>query len=167
MMRLKRSRRSIAAVAALAALVGLLSPSAAHAEEAEEPISESVSATPIQLPGTSSTNSIIVCRANAQDPHDSTHFPGTMNSIGTIECTAPVDSLAITVSMEYSILTVAGPRTKSNSGRSSIMHNAARDCIPGYYRTRVTGWVVFPPGYTPSAGPVSHTSKYVVITCAD
>lgn len=56
----EQSRCSIAAVGVLAALVGLLSPSAAHAEEAEQPISESVSATPIQLPGTSSTNSIIV-----------------------------------------------------------------------------------------------------------
>ena len=45
-------------------------------------------------------NQSITCEANTQQPHNSTHQPGRINVVGTVECTGAVHELEIKVTLQ-------------------------------------------------------------------
>jgi hypothetical protein len=96
---------------------------------------------------------IITCTAKANNPHNSTHVGGTVNFVGSINCTAPVAALHMTLTLSFDGFPV-GSIPKSNAGRASISNNVAAACSSGGWQGSTVGTVIFPPGYTPHSGPV-------------
>jgi hypothetical protein len=106
----------------------------------------------------------ITCTPNVQNPHKSTHVPGTVNIVATISCTAPVPTLQVNAALYYNGL-LAAQSGYNNVAGSYAQNNAAVPCANGTYQ----GWggfvVVFPPGYTPPSGTTSGFGNAVSITC--
>ena len=106
---------------------------------------------------------VIICTAKANNPHNSTHVRGTVNFVGSINCTAPVASLHMTLTLSFDGFPVAS-KPKSNAGRASISNNVAAGCSSGGWQGSTVGTVTFPPGYTPHSGTVSASNEQS-ITC--
>ncbi len=94
------------------------------------------------------TDSEITCQLKANNPHNSTHVPGTVNMVATIICTGPVSQLSINAGLYYNGSLIA-TGSKSNSGSATVQANAATSCVSGTYQGGATGSVVFPSGYEP------------------
>lgn len=115
-------------------------------------------------PTTVAAQTTITCTLAIQNPHNSSHVPGTVNVVATWTCTAPVSSLSISVQLFLNGVQVASG-ANSNAGQAFLQGNAATTCVPGEYFGTASGTVVFPPGFVPPSGSGSVGSPTVLITC--
>lgn len=106
----------------------------------------------------------ITCTLQIDNPHSSSHVPGTVNVVARWTCTAPVTSLEISVQLFLNGVEVASG-ANDNAGQAFLQANAATTCVPGEYSGTASGTVVFPPGFEPPSGGGSVASPTVLITC--
>lgn len=92
---------------------------------------------------------VIVCKANVQQPHKSSHVPGTINVVATMACTHTVPSLAIGVGLYRNDRLVKLSRIRPFRNTRFGANNAAVPCKNGSYRGVANFAVVFPPGFNP------------------
>lgn len=125
------------------------------------------STSPPSATPTAAAASTITCTITADNPHKSTHVPGTVNVVGHTDCTAPVASISMTVYLyNYDtsrLVGVNGPT--GNSGRSSFALNAAASCISGRYYGYARTTINFPPGYSPSPQSAASYSSIILVNC--
>ncbi len=115
-------------------------------------------------PSDLSPNSVITCTVNVQNPHNSSHVHGTVNTISTIACTGAMSELAQYVGLYYNNVLV-GEKSYSNSGVASLTGNFATPCKSGTY-VGASSWLeVAPPGYYPPSDSGVAYSNVVTITC--
>lgn len=90
---------------------------------------------------------VINCSLRVDYPHLSTHEPGTVNVVATVECNRPVDSIEMTLGLARDYQEVVS-RTVTNSGVASLRSNVATSlpCVPGAYQGAAAARVTFPPG---------------------
>lgn len=149
--------------AATANAAGPAAPAAAAATSASG--SGQIVATMSAPSGQMTAAAVIVCTPNVQNPHNSTHVPGTVNVVVTLSCTAPVRSINIRAALYRNGLLVrdSGQRTVNNS--SFAQHNAAVPCQNATYQGWMSYGVLFPPGFVPPTGSGSGFGNVVSITC--
>ncbi len=90
----------------------------------------------------------ITCTLKINFPHKSTHFPGTVNVVGTIGCSAAVSRLSIRVGLYFNGHLKA-QKLVNSTHKSNVQSNAALPCFNGTYEGAATGLVIFPPGFSP------------------
>lgn len=157
---------------------GTPDPAVPDSDEAQ-PVTLSSEAAPPSNGGTGVTpfaagpgGAVINCQLQAQTPHNSSHVGGTINEIGTIECDAGVSSMTISVDLYKRVCTpdcswrlMKSSAPKLVFGSRRVQHNVAINCASGTYRGAMTGTVVFPPRYTPSAESGGAWSATRALTC--
>ena len=109
--------------------------------------------------------SIITCYPNVQNPHKSTHVPGTVNVVVTLTCTAPVPQINSRAALYRNGRLVKDSGQKSVYNTSFASHNAATACVSGWHQGWMSYGVLFPPGYSPPTGASSGFGNSVYITC--
>jgi hypothetical protein len=115
-------------------------------------------------PTSAAAQTTITCTLAIQNPHNSSHVPGTVNVVATWACTAPVSELSIDVQLFLDGVQV-GQGSNANAGSAALQANAAATCVPGQYFGTAQGSVVFPPGFVPPSGSASVQSPTVLISC--
>jgi hypothetical protein len=109
----------------------------------------------------------ITCTLAVQNPHNSTHVPGTVNVVSTIKCTSAVSYLDMNVGLYLEGVHVASGSNDA-SDTASLQANAATNCVSGSWSGGATGAVTYPAGYTPSTSDFGGTEVFspsVDITC--
>ncbi|HZM75107.1 MAG TPA: hypothetical protein VFC19_05235 [Candidatus Limnocylindrales bacterium] len=106
-----------------------------------------------------------MCTGNVQNPHKSTHVPGTVNVVVTLTCTSTVPQINIRAALYRNGLLVKDSGQKTVNNSSFAQHNAAVPCVNGTYRGWMSFGVLFPPGYVPQTGAGSAFGNSVSITC--
>jgi len=107
----------------------------------------------------------IVCTPTVQNPHKSTHVPGTVNVVVTLSCTQPVPGINIRAALYLNGLLVKDSGQKTVNNSAFAQHNAAVPCQSGTYQGWMSYGVLFPPGYVPPTGASSGFGNVVSITC--
>ena len=134
-------------------------------------LSTATASTPPSTSSSSSTSpdlgvaAVIVCTGNVQNPHKSTHVPGTVNVVVTLTCTARVPQINIRAALYRNGLLVKDSGQKTVNNTSFASHNAAVPCVSGTYRGWMSTGVLFPPGYIPPTSAGSAFGNSVSITC--
>jgi hypothetical protein len=163
--------------AALATVLAVPASAGAVPARAVSARAASVPAVPPTLPatlppsvtsGTATTSftpdDVITCTVNVQNPHNSSHVHGTINTIATILCTGAMEELAQSVGLYYADKLV-GQSYNSNTGSPSLTGNFATACKTGFY-TGASAWLeVPPPGYEPPYSEGVDYSNTVYIDC--
>lgn len=92
-----------------------------------------------------------VCTIKANDPHPSTHYTGTINSTGTVQCTMVMDEIYVQTFLEKSNGQVWSQPAVDYFNTPYEMSNAATSCKngPGTFRTRVSYTIHAPAGVNP------------------
>jgi hypothetical protein len=108
----------------------------------------------------------ITCTLNIDNPHHSTHVPGTANVEANVSCTAPVYSIELTIYL-FDLTHGRGEEDEfTNAGVASLSGNVAIDpCESGEYEGLAETTVTWPPGYTPSPQTWDVESPDVAISC--
>ncbi len=160
-------RHRLAIFASMFAVAACAAPAASGADQSSWPAAQRASATSSTASGRQAADSEITCVPGGDNPHKSTHVPGTINVIVNVTCTGPVTQITIRCGFYYNgALTYVGP-SKSFSGRATASTNAAVPCKSGYYQGYISYSVKFPPGYEPPTGGGSGADNpnVVKITC--
>jgi hypothetical protein len=121
---------------------------------------------------TAATASTIVCTPNVQNPHESSHVPGTVNVVGTVTCTSAVPEIQLQVALyrqnpadgRWYLQSASGVMTYSNTAFGQA--NAAAPCEDGNWVGWMSWYFKAPPGYTPPGGGNSGFGNQVAITCS-
>lgn len=93
---------------------------------------------------------VISCKANIQNPHHSSHKPGTVNVVATVKCTAPIFYISIHIALYYDSERVAEGSAEEGGEVEFLKANAATKCKSGTYQGFAWGLITFPPGFTPT-----------------
>ena len=118
------------------------------------------------LPGMGgATNSIIICTPDVQNPHNSTHKPGTVNEVVTVSCTAPVTQIQLVAGLYYNSTLVNQSPMQRCSNASSCQANTAVPCQNGDYRGGMSWGVYSPPGHEPPTYSNVGYGNTVTIAC--
>ena len=96
----------------------------------------------------------IECEANTQQPHNSTHRPGRINVVGTVECTGAVQELEVWVTLQeedciwlFCWWDDVGPTGHDDgTGVRRVQANSSIACVPGHYRGYSEERIVWPNG---------------------
>jgi hypothetical protein len=112
----------------------------------------------------SPADSVIVCTLQIQNPHKSTHVPGTVNIVATYSCSATVVELDIEITLYRNGLYVSDG-SDSVEVTSAMQANAATGCVSGTYQGVAIGHVQFPAGYEPNTQAGDVVSNSVYISC--
>jgi hypothetical protein len=108
---------------------------------------------------------VITCTQVTQNPHKSTHVPGTVNVVTVLTCTAPVPQINIRAALYRGGALVRDSGQKSVYNSRTAQHNAAVTCVNGTYQGWGSTGILFPPGYVPPTGTTSDWGNAVSITC--
>ncbi len=106
----------------------------------------------------------ITCTLSIDYPHESHHFPDTVNVEARWSCDAPVASLSMAIGLYFEGAPVRRT-TFSNVLQPSLDGNAAFPCVRGNWQGRAVGTVVFPPAFDPPSATVNVVSPILPITC--
>lgn len=127
------------------------------------PPTVTVTATP-QATGRASVESVITCTLQINNPHKSTHVPGTINVTATWGCSSIVAELDIEIYLYLGGILV-GDGSSSGEATANLQANAYSGCTSGTYQGIADGRVVFPAGYTPPTQFTTVHSGSVFISC--
>lgn len=105
------------------------------------------------------------CTLQVQYPHNSSHFPGTINVVGTLDCSSWTYALALNVDLYRNGVLVASSPSKSGTFTSHLETNAATPCVPGAYYGIATGSVLAGPFYWPPLWNAWVLSPTRYLTC--
>ena len=142
---------------------------AAVAPTIPDPLPTAAPTTGVSASGVSDTfgpepADIITCTVTVQNPHNSSHVKGTVNTIATIACTGAMSELAQYVGLYFNNVLV-GESYNSNSGVASLTGNFATPCKSGTWMGASSYLQVPPAGYYPPYTKGEAVSNIVKITC--
>lgn len=137
--------------------IGLSACGATTDEFEEEPEVATAPGAPIAIAG---------CQFQVDRPHESTHFPGTVNVIGWIRCNRPVERIEMTLGLALNGVELKSA-TFSNSGSAYLQGNVAVPCVNGTYNGAAAATITFPPGSLPQIGNGHAGSGNVDIICGN
>jgi hypothetical protein len=140
-------------------------PSVPHTRTGVAAHPPAITAVRTTAPGRLAAQDTITCTPNVQNPHNSTHVPGTVNVVATFSCTAPVTELNVDAALYRNGVLVAESGYNSVTGSSYAQNNAAEPCNNATYQGWGGFYVIFPPGYEPPAGSTSGFGNPAAITC--
>jgi hypothetical protein len=106
----------------------------------------------------------ITCTLVVNNPHNSTHVPGTVNVVATVSCTRAVASIDLFVALGDDNGRSSGEEDY-NTGSASLSENTSLACENGTYEGTAETTVTWPAGYTPSPQTWNRDSAVVSITC--
>lgn len=106
---------------------------------------------------------VIVCRAIANNPHDSKHGPGTVNFIGQVKCDARVRSISMIATLSYKGHRLV-VKSGSNRNEASLTKQLDAACRNGNWTGTVSARIIAPPGYRPPVAAV-YAAKTAHVTC--
>lgn len=171
---MKATRRVLGMSALILMSVAAMATPASAAKDSTVPAATAAFSTASTSPSTSSiwstpsdlgVSQVIVCTGNVQNPHKSSHVPGTVNVVVTLACTASVPQINIRAALYRNGLLVKDSGQKTVNNSSFAQHNAAVPCQNGTYQGWMSYGVLFPPGYVPPTGAGSGFGNSVSITC--
>jgi hypothetical protein len=114
------------------------------------------------------TPDVIPCEYDAQYPHNSSHYPGTINAIITVQCSAIVARIVGTMSLYRDGKFVAPGSVDVTNKAKTQMNAATESCIPGSYYSEGIVSIYFPEGYSPPSSLNNEmTSPTVKVTCPE
>lgn len=166
-MALKIYRRLSAALFAMAtvAAVGVLSGTPANAA----PVSDRAAPTTLTVSSVArdarGIHQTITCTITVQNPHKSSHVPGTINVISRVQCTAPVAGIASALGLYWNYSTLVSSNSATNTGVAALQINTTTPCVNGTYDALGLATIFFPAGYTPPTGDIGAWSSAVSIAC--
>jgi hypothetical protein len=102
---------------------------------------------------------VITCKLKVNDPHNSHHVPGVVNTTAKIQCSSAVSELSIDLTLLRNNRPAAGG-FNSSVGKAFVTANANAPCITDLWSARGTGKVFFPPGFNPPTGTMSARSPH-------
>jgi hypothetical protein len=89
----------------------------------------------------------IDCNLSIDYPHPSTHYPGNVNVVSNVVCTAPVDYIVMGVSLKRDGAFVWPSGSCVKAGTTRLQCNASEPCHSGsLYGAQANSEVTFPPG---------------------
>ncbi len=99
-------------------------------------------------------NQSIICTANTQQPHNSTHRVTRINVVSTVKCTGNVQELEIRVILQvedciwlFCWWDNVGPTGYDHKpGEREVQANSSIACVPGHYRGYSEERIVWPNG---------------------
>lgn len=107
---------------------------------------------------------VIKCKLNISDPHNSHHQPKNINVISPVSCDHGVVTITLVVRLYRN-----GKRVKSKTftkhNTKFLKGNASVGCKKGTYYGVADVRITAPPGYTPRVGTANRVSKKRKITC--
>jgi hypothetical protein len=106
----------------------------------------------------------IVCNINVQNPHNSTHVPGTVNVVSTVSCTGAVTRIYEEVGL-YLNGNIVSRAPFSVVGSAYLSGNSATPCNPGTYQGAAAVKVTWPPGFNPPETVRTFFGNSVPIAC--
>lgn len=107
----------------------------------------------------------IDCVPNVQYPHNSTHVPGTVNVVVTVNCTAAVPEIHVTAGLYRDGWLVSQTPWASFVATSFAKTNAAVPCQDGTYQGWMDYDITWPDNYLEIASPGPGYGPAVPITC--
>ncbi len=170
---MKRSRSRLTAATILSGLLFALATGPANADTGTVTLGSTAPSTAASAgasisgsAGGSGANPLntITCTGTIDNPHKSTHVPGTINVEDSIRCTAPVTQLSIQTG-EYRNGFLVGSVPTHNNGQSVLAGAYAIPCVSGVYIGAAAMNVIFPPGYFPPFGGFIVESPPIPIKC--
>ena len=174
---MKRTRTALVSVAIVVAspIVGLISPTGAQVAAASPTPAPSLPALPTSLPpaavGTNTSATVTFtrtepassqsgatpaqsdtfsCSTSVDNPHESTHVPGTINTVVTVTCGVPMTAESVTAHL-YLDGSLVASGSKTTSLKTKTQANAAIACTSGTFVGAGAVAVVPPAGYSPSS----------------
>lgn len=108
------------------------------------------------------------CKIQADNPHNSGHFPETINATATASCTPGVFSITMVITLWRSnapFPDVPIGTGLPDVGSYTVTGNAAGPCIPGNYYTAADAVVIYPVGAFPPFGAMGSLSPILPISC--
>lgn len=106
----------------------------------------------------------ISCTLSIEDPHNSTHVPGTVNVVAGVTCTSDVVTISLSVFLGDSNGRLQEEDFTGN-GTDELPGNAALDCEDGDYEGLAEAEVVMPPDFEPPTLTMDVESPEEAITC--
>jgi hypothetical protein len=149
------SKKFLIFIEATMLAIGLSACGATADEFEEEPEVAAAPGAPITIAG---------CHFQVDRPHGSTHFPGTVNVIGWIQCNRSVERIEMTLGLALNGVELKSA-TFANSGSAYLKGNVAVPCVSGTYNGAAVAKVTFPPGSLPRIGNGHAGSGNVDIIC--
>lgn len=114
-------------------------------------------------PGHTLQPNAVGCSVQVQNPHNSTHVPGTINVVGTVNCSGAVPHIALFVTL-YRNGKYAGSDANDVYNTSSDSRNAAAPCtVLDTYDATAYAQVWFASG--PQWSRVVHSPTYMWSKC--
>ena len=107
----------------------------------------------------------ITCTIRANNPHRSTHVPGTVNATTTVTCSYTVEKISIGQAL-YRGGWIVKSSSATSTWRTNARSNAAVTCAAGSYLNDSTAVVTFPLGYAPRILSGGDRSVSVSIRCS-
>jgi hypothetical protein len=107
---------------------------------------------------------LITCGITVDNPHKSTHVPGTVNVVSRVICSAPISEINGIVGL-YRNAVLISYSTGQNFGSAALTMNTATPCVSGRYDALGVADIYAPPGYYPPVARISARSTVVNITC--
>ena len=99
------------------------------------------------------------------NPHRSTHVPGTVNATTTVTCTYTVEKISIGQAL-YRGGWIVRSSSATSTWRTNARSNAAVTCASGSYQNDSTAVVTFPLGYAPRILSGGDRSARLSIRCS-
>ncbi|WP_216364051.1 hypothetical protein, partial [Subtercola boreus] len=108
-----------------------------------------------------------VCTIQAQNPHPSTHVNGTINGVGTVNCTSSVPEIYIYVVLQKSTGESWANPSRDYANTSSQQNNGASPCSagPGIFRVETQYAITFPAGASPAYSAGAVDSPWMQVAC--
>ena len=108
----------------------------------------------------------IDCNLQAQYPHASTHYPGRVNIVATVTCTAPVNYIVIGVALTRNGTYVSPSGSCDGENTAYLKCNASEPCHSGsLYGGQANSQVIFPPGGVVLKQSATDTAPNQLIYC--
>jgi len=101
-----------------------------------------------------------ICYVRIDNPHQSTHNPGQINVVASVDCTAPVTLIYMKVGL-YRAGVLVAYKYFDSTGSGHLSGQANTACVTGTYTGAADVSVDFPTGYPPEisgtfCGPTVH-----------
>jgi hypothetical protein len=146
-MRTKRLRRTAMVMALAGALIAF-----------------GATAAPAATARPAAATATINCTIHVQNPHNSTHVPGTINVVATVNCTAAVAHIALFVTL-YKNGAYAGSGANDVYFTASDSENAAAGCTIGQYYYATASAEIWYPSGPPQWTNVVNSPTFYWATC--
>jgi hypothetical protein len=164
-----------ASAAAPPAQPGAASAALPPAQPAAAPITpgkpSSITFSSVTLAGAQAAAASILCTLKANNPHDSGHVNGTINTTATATCRGGNNGNMVSIDVTARLIR-SGVTKATGSGRTTGQNNAGANAAvpckgnsPGSFRGDAGAFILAPPGYRPVNATLYSTSIALGVTC--